>query len=87
MIIILMYICVCHGISEQQVREAIAAGAADLSDLQAELGVATCCGSCAETALQYLPGGLYAVDATAASSRTVVQQGTVLHSTEIRRVA
>lgn len=55
-----MYICVCNAISERQVQEAVAQGAQALSDLQASLGVATCCGRCAETATEYLPGGLYA---------------------------
>ncbi len=30
-----------------------------MADLQGELGVATCCGRCADTALEYLPGGRY----------------------------
>jgi bacterioferritin-associated ferredoxin len=84
-----MYICMCHGITERQVRDAIAQGAVDLSDLQAELGIATSCGGCAETALGYLPGGRYAsdtVDAAQSAINTAAQM-TVLTSTEIRRVA
>lgn len=88
MIIILMYICVCNGITERQVQEAIAGGARDLSDLRAELGVATCCGCCAETAVEYLPGGRYAADVGVAAETTVsTVSHTVLSSTEIRRVA
>lgn len=60
MIIVLMYICICNAISERQVQEAVAQGASELSDLQASLGVATCCGHCAEVASEYLPGGRYA---------------------------
>ncbi|CUJ39153.1 BFD-like [2Fe-2S] binding domain [Achromobacter xylosoxidans] len=56
-IIILMYICVCNAITERQVRASVDAGATTLSDLQFELGVATCCGCCAATAAEYLPGG------------------------------
>ena len=41
-IIILMYICVCNAITERQVRASVDAGATSLSDLQFELGVATC---------------------------------------------
>jgi bacterioferritin-associated ferredoxin len=84
-----MYICVCNGISERQVQEAIAQGASDLSDLQAALGVATCCGCCAETALDYLPGGRYASEATLAAESLLsdATQATVLSSTELRRVA
>ena len=52
-----MYICVCNAITERQVRASVDAGATTLSDLQFELGVATCCGCCAATAAEYLPGG------------------------------
>ncbi|WP_242697641.1 (2Fe-2S)-binding protein [Bordetella petrii] len=52
-----MYICVCNAITERQVRASVDAGASTLSDLQFELGVATCCGCCAATAQEYLPGG------------------------------
>lgn len=52
-----MYICVCNAITERQVRASVDAGATTLADLQFELGVATCCGCCAATATEYLPGG------------------------------
>jgi len=65
MIIIRMYICVCNAITERQVRESVAAGAVTLADLQFELGVATCCGCCADTARDYLPGGCCADDSCA----------------------
>ena len=64
MIIILMFICICNAITESHVRSAVAEGASTLSDLQAQLGVATCCGCCAETVAEYLPGGRYADHAT-----------------------
>ncbi len=57
MIIILMFICICNAITERQVREAVAGGAHSMSDLQAQLGVASCCGCCSDTASEYLPGG------------------------------
>lgn len=60
MIIILMFICICNAITERQVQAAVAAGATTLIDLQGELGVAACCGCCADTAVEYLPGGRYA---------------------------
>jgi len=52
-----MYVCICHAVTERQVRTCVDAGATTLSDLQFELGVATRCGSCAATAAEYLPGG------------------------------
>ena len=59
-IIFRMYICICNAITERQVLASVEQGSATLADLQADLGVATCCGCCAETALEYLPGGRYA---------------------------
>jgi len=58
-----MYVCVCNAITERQVRDSVAAGANTLSDLQFDLGVATCCGCCADTARQYLPAGAGACNA------------------------
>lgn len=49
-----MYICVCNAITDKQIREAADAGARDLWDLQARLGVASNCGSCKETAAEIL---------------------------------
>ncbi|CDM22806.1 (2Fe-2S)-binding protein [Castellaniella defragrans] len=83
-----MYICVCNAISERQVQDAIAQGASDLGDLQAQLGVATCCGHCAETATEYLPGGRYAADVGPAAAGLIGQvEVTVLSRTAVRRVA
>lgn|GEM_PF-265637 len=87
MIIILMYICVCNAISERQVQDAIAQGAQDLGDLQAQLGVATCCGHCADTAVEYLPGGRYAADVGTASGLTGPVEVTVLSRIAQRHVA
>ena len=42
-----MYICVCNGINERDIRSAVDAGARTLGDLQRELGVASGCGQCA----------------------------------------
>lgn len=52
-----MYICVCNAVTERQVRACVAEGATTLEDLQIDLGVAMCCGTCADTARSYLPGG------------------------------
>ncbi len=49
-----MYICICNAITDKDIRRAAEAGATDLWALQAELGVATGCGSCRETASEIL---------------------------------
>jgi bacterioferritin-associated ferredoxin len=45
-----MYVCICNAITDREVRGAIALGARSLADLQASLGVATCCRKCADCA-------------------------------------
>jgi len=49
-----MYICICNAITDKQIRSAAEAGATDLWALQAELGVASGCGSCKEMASEIL---------------------------------
>jgi bacterioferritin-associated ferredoxin len=49
-----MYICLCNGVTENQIRDAVTGGAASLHDLRHTLGVASCCGRCAEFAEQVI---------------------------------
>ena len=49
-----MIVCVCHRVSDQQIRQAAAEGAHSLECLQFELGVATQCGRCADCATRVL---------------------------------
>ena len=46
-----MYICICHGITDHQIRSCVKDGARTLCDLGGQLGVATQCGSCADAAM------------------------------------
>jgi bacterioferritin-associated ferredoxin len=45
-----MYICVCNGVTEGDIRCSIEAGASSIGDLQRELGVASGCGQCKQEA-------------------------------------
>ena len=49
-----MYVCVCHGISDKRLTQAIQDGARSFEQLQACTGVATCCGACEPCARQVL---------------------------------
>lgn len=49
-----MYVCVCHGISDKRLTQAIQEGARSFEQLQACTGVATCCGACEPCARQVL---------------------------------
>jgi len=41
-----MYVCVCHGITDRDIREAVAEGASSVTDIARMLGAGTCCGTC-----------------------------------------
>jgi bacterioferritin-associated ferredoxin len=49
-----MYICICNAITDRQIRAAVAAGAASLSDVSMQLGVGAVCGCCREAAQQVI---------------------------------
>jgi bacterioferritin-associated ferredoxin len=49
-----MYVCMCHGITDRQIREAVCDGVVSMRELRAELGVASSCGCCAQYAKQLL---------------------------------
>jgi len=49
-----MYVCMCHGVTDKQIRQAVCDGAASMRELRQELGVASDCGRCAQFAKQLL---------------------------------
>ncbi|MGF6569719.1 bacterioferritin-associated ferredoxin [Paraburkholderia fungorum] len=44
-----MIVCVCKSVSDRTIRSSIADGIDSFDELQFELGVASCCGKCAES--------------------------------------
>ena len=51
-----MYVCVCNGISDRQIREVVDRGAGTLTEVQCYLPVANCCGRCEDTAQEVIEG-------------------------------
>ena len=49
-----MYVCVCHAVTDSQIREAAQGGARTLRDLRRDLGVTSDCGRCATCAHECL---------------------------------
>ena len=49
-----MYVCLCHSVTDKQIRKAAAKGVDNLYELRDELGVAAGCGSCADMAQEIL---------------------------------
>ena len=49
-----MYICICKGVTDTAIREAVCQGADRMKDLRACLGVSEQCGLCAAQAKEVL---------------------------------
>ncbi|MFC2971053.1 bacterioferritin-associated ferredoxin [Azotobacter bryophylli] len=47
-----MYVCLCQGVTDGQIREAIYEGCCSYRDVRQALGVGTQCGKCASQAKQ-----------------------------------
>ncbi|WLI88700.1 (2Fe-2S)-binding protein [Massilia sp. R2A-15] len=47
-----MIVCVCNNISDREIRQAVDLGLSSMDELRSDLGVATCCGKCADYAEQ-----------------------------------
>ncbi|MDH7453829.1 bacterioferritin-associated ferredoxin [Luteimonas composti] len=45
-----MYVCICNGITDQDIRRAAEAGCGSMSELTMRTGAGACCGTCVETA-------------------------------------
>lgn len=45
-----MYVCLCKGITDQQIRQTVEAGATHFGQVRKNLGLASQCGKCANVA-------------------------------------
>ncbi|ENW97695.1 bacterioferritin-associated ferredoxin [Acinetobacter sp. NIPH 298] len=41
-----MYVCLCRGITDQDIKDAVANGTESYREIREELGLGTCCGRC-----------------------------------------
>ncbi|MBL4772437.1 MAG: (2Fe-2S)-binding protein [Alcanivoracaceae bacterium] len=49
-----MYVCICHSVTDKDIKKSIRQGAKNLQDLKTMTGCATGCGSCADYAVEVL---------------------------------
>lgn len=49
-----MYVCLCNGVTDREIREVAAAGCRTLSELTMRTGCGATCGSCLDMAQQLL---------------------------------
>ena len=55
-----MFVCICKGITDNAIRQAVANGANSLNDVTQQLGVAANCGQCADLANEIIDTQLLA---------------------------
>ncbi|ENU29008.1 (2Fe-2S)-binding protein [Acinetobacter sp. 2JN-4] len=41
-----MYVCLCRGITDQDIKDAVANGTESYREIREQLGLGTCCGRC-----------------------------------------
>ncbi|MFC3146540.1 bacterioferritin-associated ferredoxin [Piscinibacterium candidicorallinum] len=73
-----MIICVCHNVNERAIRKAVEAGHGSFEAIQMELGVATCCGCCADHARNLVSE----LTATACACRPVARSQPLMQISE-----
>lgn len=71
-----MYVCVCRAVTERHIDQAVQAGARNLRDLRAGLGVTVDCASCARHAHHCLRA---AVQGRCSSPEPLAPPATTLH--------
>jgi bacterioferritin-associated ferredoxin len=49
-----MYVCVCHGVTDSQIRRAAEEGVREVHELTMRLGLGSGCGSCMDQAAELL---------------------------------
>ncbi|MFZ5657271.1 MAG: (2Fe-2S)-binding protein [Pseudomonadota bacterium] len=49
-----MYVCICNGVTDRQIRQAAEAGCRSISELTMRTGAGANCGSCVEMAMALL---------------------------------
>lgn len=61
-----MYVCICNAVTEKEIYQAIADGAATVNQLREQLEVTGCCGMCLESVQDCLQKPLRQVEAASA---------------------
>ncbi|HWG76305.1 MAG TPA: bacterioferritin-associated ferredoxin [Steroidobacteraceae bacterium] len=67
-----MYVCICRGVTDSQIRRAVDEGAASLSQVRRQLAVAACCGRCAPMARDIIRERSQAAGLSAAVPSTLI---------------
>lgn len=63
-----MYVCLCRGITDSQIREAVAEGATSVREVNMRLGTASQCGKCGVTTREIVNTALSTMQAQTESA-------------------
>ena len=55
-LIITMYVCICNGVTDSQILQAVEEGATSIRELNKTLSVGNCCGKCTRVAREIIKG-------------------------------
>ena len=58
-----MYVCICNGVTERDIRQAAVAGCGSVAELTMRTGCGATCGTCLEMAASVLEGARAELDA------------------------
>ena len=53
-----MYVCICNGVTDHQIREAAASGVRSMAELTMRTGCGATCGTCLDTATTILEASI-----------------------------
>lgn len=53
-----MFVCICNGVTDSDIRQAVDAGASSIRELNQTMSVANCCGKCTRVARQVIKSHL-----------------------------
>lgn len=53
-----MFVCICNGVTDNDIRDAVDDGADSVRDLNKTMGVGNCCGKCTRVARQVIKSHL-----------------------------
>lgn len=55
-----MIVCVCNAVSDSEIKDWVALGGRTVGQIQADLGLGTCCGKCCDCAAEIIQEALVA---------------------------
>ena len=64
-----MYVCICQGIPDSQIRDAVFGGASSVREVRKQLGVMSQCGKCGVTTQKIVAATLAAPDMPMSSAQ------------------